>query len=135
MPEQQRLLTTTADGAKRVGTVTRLASRSLAAAARRAGTGPAEHVNRFPPLALKWAAALLKRCDEPQHGIDLLGRDHFLLGKLLVTLGALWSCAGATLGGAGGMAMSCARLGMERARMECRLRWHAARSPALLDAC
>ncbi|PSC76828.1 telomere length regulation TEL2-like protein [Micractinium conductrix] len=88
MPEQQRLLTTTADGAKRVGTVTRLASRSLAAAARRAGTGPAEHVNRFPPLALKWAAALLKRCDEPQHGIDLLGRDHFLLGKLLVTLGA-----------------------------------------------
>lgn len=42
---------------------------------------------RFPPIALKWAAALLKHCDEPQHGIDLLGKDHFLLGKLLVTLG------------------------------------------------
>ena len=42
----------------------------------------------FPPIALKWAAALLRQCDEPQHGIDLLGRDHFLLGKLLVTLGA-----------------------------------------------
>jgi hypothetical protein len=25
--------------------------------------------------------------DERQHGIDMLGRDHFLLGKLLVTLG------------------------------------------------
>jgi telomere length regulation protein len=40
-------------------------------------------------VALKWAAALLRHVDEPQHGIDLLGRDHFLLGKLLVTLGAL----------------------------------------------
>lgn len=36
-PEQQRLLTTTADGSRRVGTVTRLASRSLAASARQQG--------------------------------------------------------------------------------------------------
>lgn len=47
-PEQQRLLTTTTDGSRRVGTVTRIASRSLAAAARRAGgaAGQAYHVNR-----------------------------------------------------------------------------------------
>ncbi len=48
---------------------------------------PALNHTRFPPIALKWAAALLKHCDEPQHSIDLLGKDHFLLGKLLVTLG------------------------------------------------
>lgn len=88
--EQARLLTTTAHGSRRVGRVTRIASRSLAA--RQRGTGaPAGRVNRFPPIALKWAAALLRHCDEPQHGIDLLGRDSFLLGKLLVTLG---ECAG-----------------------------------------
>ena len=45
--EQQRLLTTTAHGSTRVGTVTRIASRSLAAAARRqGGAGQAAYVNR-----------------------------------------------------------------------------------------
>lgn len=43
-PEQERLLTTTADGSRRVGTVTRLASRSLAAATRQHGGGG--HINR-----------------------------------------------------------------------------------------
>ncbi len=95
-PEQRRLLTTTADGSKRVGRVTRIASRSLAALQRGAGA-PAGHVNRFPPIALKWAAALLRHCDEPQHGIDLLGRDSFLLGKLLVTLGEFACTAGAAV--------------------------------------
>lgn len=47
-PEQQRLLTTTAHGSKRVGTVTRIASRSLAAAARQqGGAGQAAHINRW----------------------------------------------------------------------------------------
>ena len=44
-PEQQRLLTRTADGRKRVGIVTRIASRSLAAAAARNGK-QAHFVNR-----------------------------------------------------------------------------------------
>ena len=77
-------------GWRRGGWVPRSGSRRRAARPR--GTGaPAGRVNRFPPIALKWAAALLRHCDEPQHGIDLLGRDSCLLGKLLVTLG---ECAG-----------------------------------------
>lgn len=43
--------------------------------------------NRFPAVALSWAAALLRECDRPHHGIDLFGRDYFLLGRMLVTLG------------------------------------------------
>ncbi|KAL4458913.1 hypothetical protein ABPG75_013778 [Micractinium tetrahymenae] len=115
-PEQQRLLTTTADGSKRLGRVTRIASRSLAARQRGgAGAAPAGHVNRFPPIALKWAAALLRHCDEPQHGIDLLGRDSFLLGKLLVTLGAFLeasaqSAEAATLAAATLELMRCGRV-------------------------
>lgn len=69
---------------RRVGTVTRASERSLAAGRRPA---PAAHANRFPPLALQWAAALLSECDVRKHGVDLLGRDHFLLGRLLLTLG------------------------------------------------
>ena len=53
---------------------------------------------RFPAIALKWAAALLRHCDEPQHGVDLLGRDSFLLGKLLVTLGERAVCGRACVG-------------------------------------
>lgn len=46
-PEQQRLLTSTADGSKRLGTVTRIASRSLAAAARQTGgVGQLTRINR-----------------------------------------------------------------------------------------
>lgn len=67
------------------GRVTRVSRGSLAA--RRRGP-PAAHANRFAPVALKWAAALLRECDVRRHGIDLFGRDHFLLGRLLVTLGA-----------------------------------------------
>ncbi len=44
---------------------------------------------RFPSVALSWAAVLLRNCDRQQHGIDLFGRDAFLLGRLLITLGAL----------------------------------------------
>lgn len=45
-------------------------------------------VNKFAPVAIPWTAALLKQCDVPGHGIDLFGKDTFLLGRLLVTLGS-----------------------------------------------
>ena len=88
-PEQQLLLERTADGSKRLGTVTRIAARTLATRQREAGGRRVEQVNPFPRVALKWAAALLRECDQPHHGVNLFGRDFFLLGKLLVTLGAL----------------------------------------------
>lgn len=44
--------------------------------------------NRFAPVALRWAAALLQQCDVKHHGIDLFGRDSLLLGRLLTVLGA-----------------------------------------------
>ena len=40
-------------------------------------------------MALGWAAALLREADRQHQGLDLFGRDAFLLGRLLVTLGAL----------------------------------------------
>ena len=56
---------TTADGSKRLGRVTRVAPRSLAVKQQMAAAAgvAAQHRNIFPPLALKWAAALLKECD------------------------------------------------------------------------
>lgn len=70
-------------------TVVEARRQTVAARCMRCGPLHCHPRRRFPPVALKWAAALLKHCDEPQHGIDLLGKDHFLLGKLLVTLGEL----------------------------------------------
>ena len=49
---------------------------------------------RFPTVALSWAATLLRECDLEHHGVDLFGRDSFLLGRLLITLGMLcMACA------------------------------------------
>lgn len=45
-------------------------------------------------MALAWGAALLRDCDKQLQGIDLFGRDHFLLGRLLVTLGTFVECCG-----------------------------------------
>lgn len=41
---------------------------------------------RFPSVAKEWAAALLRECDVEKHGVDLMGRDSLLLGRLLITL-------------------------------------------------
>ena len=43
---------------------------------------------RFLPVALQWTRALLAGVDKQHHGIDLFGRDAFLLGRLLGTLGS-----------------------------------------------
>ena len=55
------------------------------------GVGPKtpqiyEKIN-FPRVLLDWSAKLLMRCDKQQHGIDLFGKDSYLLGCLLCTLG------------------------------------------------
>jgi len=71
-----------ADG-RRVGRVVKRSERSLAST-----RSPRTHVNRFPEVALQWTSALLRECDVKRHGIDLFGRDHFLLGRLLCTLGS-----------------------------------------------
>lgn len=42
---------------------------------------------RFTPVALKWASALLTGVEKQHQGIDLFGRDAFVLGRLLSTLG------------------------------------------------
>lgn len=77
---------------RKAGKVVRASERSLAAHNRqeKASTGSSKqpHANRFPPIALKWAAALLKECDVRRHGVDLFGRDYFILGRLLATLGS-----------------------------------------------
>lgn len=41
---------------------------------------------RFPAVARQWAAALLHDCDVEQQGVDLMGRDSLLLGRMLITL-------------------------------------------------
>lgn len=50
---------------------------------------PTPPFSRFPAVALSWAVALLRDCDRQQQGVDLFGRDAFLLGRLLATLGAM----------------------------------------------
>ncbi|KAL4542152.1 hypothetical protein Ndes2526B_g06634 [Nannochloris sp. 'desiccata'] len=72
----------------KAGRVVRASERSLAAAHAELHQKSTTKSNRFPPIALKWAAALLKECDVRRHGVDLFGRDHFILGRLLATLGA-----------------------------------------------
>ena len=75
----------------KAGRVVRASERSLeksAAAARGEPTTPINKGNRFPPIALKWAAALLKEIDVRRHGVDLFGRDFFILGRVLATLGS-----------------------------------------------
>ena len=45
--------------------------------------------NRFPPIALKWANALLRQVDVRRQGVDLFNRDSYVLGRVLATLGSL----------------------------------------------
>ncbi len=41
----------------------------------------------LPRILLEWSSKLLLQCDKQQHGIDLFGKDTYLLGCLLCTLG------------------------------------------------
>lgn len=67
-------------------------SLSLSMMTTSASTG---HGNRFLPIAAAWTTALLKECDAVRHGVDLFGRDYYLLGRLLCTLGSfLEACQG-----------------------------------------
>ena len=75
---------------RRAGRVVRASTRSLAAALQNTTSHhktQQPQANHFPPIALKWTVALLRECDVRRHGVDLFGRDHFLLGCLLSTLG------------------------------------------------
>ena len=46
-------------------------------------------------VILQWSAKLLGQCDKPRHGVDMFGRDAYLLGCLLCTMGNfLEACAG-----------------------------------------
>ena len=46
-------------------------------------------------VILQWSAKLLGQCDKPRHGIDMFGRDTFLLGSFLCTMGNfLEACGG-----------------------------------------
>ncbi|KAK9804941.1 hypothetical protein WJX73_001262 [Symbiochloris irregularis] len=51
------------------------------------------HRNTFPSVAKEWAAALLRECDVEKQGVDLMGRDSLLLGRLLITLGTFVEAA------------------------------------------
>ena len=51
-----------------------------------AGMTAACTCHRFAPVALQWAAALLRDSDRVRQGVDLFGRDALLLGRVLVTL-------------------------------------------------
>ncbi|KAK9822319.1 hypothetical protein WJX74_006980 [Apatococcus lobatus] len=64
--------------------------RSLALAGK---APPPTHRNRLPEVVLHWAAGLLTDCSKERHGVDLFGRDCWLLGRLLLTLGTLTECA------------------------------------------
>jgi telomere length regulation protein len=100
----------TVDGQQRIGRVTWMAQQTLANLQQqqemmRIGSNSNSNsssqyvptsINRFPSVALKWAAALLKECDVQKHGVDLFGRDAYLLGKLLTTLGTFIECCSGT---------------------------------------
>ncbi|KFM27675.1 Telomere length regulation protein TEL2-like protein [Auxenochlorella protothecoides] len=73
------------DGGGKVGRVTWRADRSLQSLG--SGGDSEGYTNRFTVVALQWASVLLGGVDKQHHGIDLFGRDAFLLGRLLTTLG------------------------------------------------
>ncbi|GMH33223.1 hypothetical protein BSKO_01057 [Bryopsis sp. KO-2023] len=52
--------------------------------------------NQFIDVAVPWAIGLLEECDKVRHGVDLFGRDHMLLARLLVTLGTFAQCTSQT---------------------------------------
>lgn len=91
LDDKKKVRGRTLDGDLRVGRVTWMAEHSLKRLEQSAGAPMT--VNRFPHVALKWTAALLKECDVQGHGIDLFNRDAFLLGRLLVTLGTFLECS------------------------------------------
>lgn len=66
------------------------------AAASANGGGRRTFRNRFAPVAVRWATALLQQCDVRQQGIDLFGRDSLLLGRLLTVLGSFVEAAAET---------------------------------------
>ena len=51
---------------------------------------------RFTAVAVRWAAGLLRACDEKGHGVDLFGRDSLMLGRLLSCLGVFAEAAAGT---------------------------------------
>ena len=56
--------------------------------------------NRFAGVAVRWATLLLRECDVERHGVDLLGRDAAVLGRLLTCLATFAEAAGPCLPGA-----------------------------------
>lgn len=76
------------------GTVTRASHRSLEISKSSKNSRETHHLNKFPPVAVKWAAALLRECDVRRHGVDLFGRDSFILGRLIITLGSFLEASG-----------------------------------------
>jgi telomere length regulation protein len=53
-------------------------------------------LRRFTQVAVRWAAGLLRGCDEAGHGVDMFGRDSLLLGRLLNCLGVFAESAAGT---------------------------------------
>ena len=49
--------------------------------------GSKREIRSIGPIILDWTTALLQDCSLPHHGLDLFGRDSYLLGCLLCTLG------------------------------------------------
>eukprot|EP00890_Picochlorum_soloecismus_P000404 jgi/Picsp_1/1364/NSC_04843-R1_telomere length regulation protein tel2 homolog len=46
-----------------------------------------KEIRSMGPILLEWTTLLLQDCSLPRHGLDLFGRDSYLLGCLLCTLG------------------------------------------------
>jgi hypothetical protein len=49
--------------------------------------GSKRELRSIGPIILDWTTVLLQDCSLPHHGLDLFGRDSYLLGCLLCTLG------------------------------------------------
>lgn len=49
--------------------------------------------NRFPQYAAAFMLPVMQGFDKKRHGVDLLGRDFIVLGKLVYTLGVCIKCA------------------------------------------
>jgi telomere length regulation protein len=62
----------------------------------RKGTEPVSVKNRFAPLSAEFMLPLLCKYDHKGEGLNMLGRDFVLLGKLLQTAAIFLKCGGAT---------------------------------------
>ncbi|OMP04827.1 hypothetical protein COLO4_09267 [Corchorus olitorius] len=49
--------------------------------------------NKFPPYAAAFMLPAMQGFDKKRHGVDLLGRDFLVLGKLIYMLGVCMKCA------------------------------------------